>query len=292
MYPASIYRMTNLMPSKPIRLTANALRPGFIAAFAAAFLFAGAPLAAHEFWLEVTDYKPGKGDVVAVTHFVGENFKGESFPFVGNWFKRYEIADAKQTRNAESTDGNDPALKLTLSEPGLTILAYQSNPNAITFETWAKFKKYLKDEGLEGFEAAHRNKGKPQTGIHEYYTRCAKALIGVAGGKGADRAVGLPLELVALRNPYDLSAGDRLPVRVLFKGKPVGGVLIKAFDKETPMKPLRVRTDTAGRAEIPLLKSGVYLLNAVHMMEPTDIDVKGQTYHWQSMWASLTFALP
>lgn len=280
------------MLPKPIRLMAQALRPRSIAASMVVLLLAGAPLAAHEFWLEVTDYKPDTGDVVAVTHFVGENFKGESFPYVGNWFQKYVIADAKQTRDAKGVDGNDPALKLTLEEPGLTILAYQSNPNAITFETWPKFLKYLNDEGLERFEALHRSSGKPLTQIQEYYTRCAKALIGVAGGKGEDRAIGLPLELVALRNPYDLAAGDRLPVRVLFKGKPAGGVLVKAFNKDTPTKPLRIRTDTAGRAEIPLLASGVYLLNAVHMMEPTGIDVKGQTYQWQSLWASLTFALP
>jgi hypothetical protein len=271
---------------------AQALRLRSIAASMVVLLLAGAPLAAHEFWLEVTDYKPDTGDVVAVTHFVGENFKGESFPYVRGWFQKYVIADAKQTRDAKGVDGNDPALKLTLEEPGLTILAYQSNPNAITFKSWPKFQKYLKDEGLERFEALHRSSGKPLTQIQEYYTRCAKALIGVAGGKGEDRAIGLPLELVALRNPYNLSAGDRLPVRVLFQGKPVGGVLIKAFNKDTPTKPLRIRTDTEGRAEIPLRAPGVYLLNAVHMMEPTGIDVKGQTYQWQSLWASLTFALP
>ena len=287
-----MYRMTEAMPSIHIPLMAQAWRPGPISAFIAFFLIASPPPAAHEFWLEASDYKPGKGDHIAVTHFVGQNFKGESFPFVGNWFQRYVLADEANVHDVEGVDGNDPALKLTMDEPGLKILAYQSNPNAITFEKWAKFEKYLKDEGLERFEAQHRNAGKPQTGIREFYTRYAKALIGVEGGKGNDRAIGLPLELVALANPYELGAGERLPVRVLIEGKPLAGVLIKVFNKTTPDKPERVRTDADGRADIPLAGPGVYLLNAVHMMEPLGSPTAEKAYHWRSLWASLTFARP
>ena len=284
------------MQSSKSSITANPLagRVQLAVSLAAvmAVLLVGSSAVAHEFWLEATDFTPKKDEHISITHFVGHDFTGESFPYRVGWFKRYVVVDSKGERDAEGVDGHDPALKLQMKNEGLTILAYHSNPNAITFKTWSDFTTYLKEEGLERFEATHRQKGKPHTEIGEFYTRYAKSLIGVAGGKGDDRPIGLPLEFVAERNPFTLQEGERLPVRLLQQGKPVPGVLIKAFNKTNPKQPFKVRTDSDGRAEIPLPRAGTYMLNAVHMMEPKGLPDNGQTYHWMSDWTSLTFARP
>ena len=263
-----------------------------IAYLAFLIVFMSAPARAHEFWLEVTDFSPKASEPISVTHFVGQKFKGDSFPYVREWYQRYALVNVSGKTEIDGVDGNDPAVKLVIEQPGLAILTYLSKPNAIDFQTWQKYEKYLNEEGLESFKSRHRSQGKPDININELYTRCAKALIGVEDGKGSDRPIGMPLELVAIENPYTLAPGKPMAVRLLYNGAPVKGVLVKVFDKNKPEEPLRLRTNKDGRVEFQLKPSSAYLLNAVHMVEPDQIKVNGRTFHWQSFWASLTFERP
>ena len=247
------------------------------------------PAAAHEFWLEPDSYTPETGKPVAFSHYVGQSFKGESYPFLQDWIERYVVADARGERPVKGVAGDDPAARLTFQRAGLKILAYHGAPDSLSFDTWEKFEAYLKKEGLEHIGPLHRAEGKPETAIRELYSRCAKTLVQVGASRGGeDRAVGLPLELVTERNPYSLAAGEALPVRLLYKGKPIAGVTIKVFSKADPENPRRLRTDAHGRARIALPHPGAYLLNAVHMTAPAVTD----DAHWTSLWASLTFRRP
>jgi uncharacterized GH25 family protein len=49
-----------------------------------------------------------------------------------------------------------------------------------------------------------------------------------------------------------------------------------------------IRTDAAGRVRVPLSRSGVWLVKAVHMIPAP----AGADADWESIWASLTFELP
>jgi Domain of unknown function (DUF4198) len=243
---------------------------------------------AHEFWLDVVNYQPKVGDGVPVLHRTGQKFLGDSYPFLKAWSKRFVVIDARGERPIKAIEGDDPAAEVKFRVPGLAILAYQRTPDTLEFENFAKFESYLADEGLEAFGAQHRALKKPETKISELYMRCAKALVAVAGGAGSDRAVGLPLEIVAERNPYELPQGEPLPVRVLHDGKPLAGVMIKVFHLKDPEQPRRIRTGPDGRAEIPLPLAGEFLLNAVHMTAPPP----REKADWLSLWASLTFIRP
>ncbi|MDH3579293.1 MAG: DUF4198 domain-containing protein [Hyphomicrobiales bacterium] len=243
------------------------------------------PAAAHEFWLAPDDYTPRIGATVQISHRIGQFFKGNSYPFVRDWMQRYVIADAGGERALDGVDGDIPATKIAFARAGLTVVAYYSSADRLTFSSWRKFRDYLALEGLEHIAPLHRQKGKPETGIREIYFRCAKALLQVGGAGGVDRALGLPLELIAERNPYEVEPGETLPVRLLYNGMSLGGITIKLFSKADPENPHRVLTDAEGRAEISLATPGTYLLNAVHMVEPS----AGEKADWKSYWASLTF---
>ncbi len=251
-------------------------------------ILAGRAAHAHEFWLEPDNYRPQLAAPVGVSHFVGQNFKGESYPFVQNWFRRYVVADAAGERPVEGVEGDDPAVTLTFTAPGLKILAHHSTPSVLTMEKFAKFESYLREVGRSGIAVLHREQGKPETGIRERYARCAKALISVEGGGGDDRAVGMPLELVAERNPYALAPGAPLPVRLLLRGAPLGNAPIMVFTKGHTDGPVPATTDAEGRAMVPVGAAGIYLLNAVYV-EAAEAD---DDVHWSSLWASLTFARP
>jgi uncharacterized GH25 family protein len=246
------------------------------------------PAMAHEFWLDPSTYHPKVGAPVAISIRVGQFFKGNSYPFIREEFHRFVAVDARGETPVKGVDGDDPAVTMTFPRPGLVVLAHYSTQETLVFETWDKFEAYLKLEGLDHIADLHRRQGKPLSKITEVYSRCAKLLLDVGSGGGEDRAVGMPLELVAERNPYRLGAGEKLPVRLLYQGKPIAGVQITAISKADPTKRHNFRTDAAGRAEIAVPAAGPWLLNAVHMIAPA----AGEKAHWSSLWASLNFDRP
>jgi hypothetical protein len=244
------------------------------------------PAAAHEYWLEPTAFAVQAGQNVPIHIYVGEHFKANSFPYLREEYKKFVIAEGRSERPVRAVDGDDP-VTVKLTTPGLAIVAAYTVPETLTFENWDKFEAYLRFEGLEQIAPRHREQGKPMSGIVEHYIRCAKLLLNVAVAGGEDRVIGLPLELVAERNPYRLAPGDGLPVRLLHNGKAIAGVQITALSKADPHKRHHVRTDAEGRARIALPTPGPWLLNAVHMAESQSANA-----HWLSWWASMTFARP
>lgn len=245
------------------------------------------PVDAHEFWLEPTDYSPKTGATIAVSIKNGQFFKGNSLPFIRAWFSRFVIEDSRGVRSVESVDGNDPAALLQLAVPGLAIIAYESKDYQATFATLQEFTKYLKREGLAHILPRHLARGLGKSATRETYLRCAKLLLSAGRGGGKDRAIGLTFELIAERNPYSLSAGTDLPVRLLLRGKPATGITVRLFDQEHPREPRDYVTDRNGRVRIAVSAGRKYLLNAVYMYEPENT---GEV-DWSSYWASLTFAV-
>lgn len=249
---------------------------------------AGSPsaAAAHEFWLEPATYTPKPGARVAVSIRIGQRFKGDSHPFLREEFKTFTLTHGATVTPVKGTDGDDPAVVVKFDRDGLYVMAHYSTPETLTFKNLDDFDVYLKFEGLGDVLERHRRRGLPDTGVVEVYSRCAKLLAGVGSAAGDDRYTGMPLELVAEKNPYRLAPGEPLPVRLLRDGKPAADVQIGAISKAEPDQRVTVRTDANGRAIITLSHPGAWLLNAVVMEEPKH----GENAHWVSLWASMTFA--
>jgi Domain of unknown function (DUF4198) len=246
------------------------------------------PLAAHEFWIDPVQFTPKVGANVPIVFRIGSDFQGDTYPYVRALDRRFTITDAKGERKIKTLDGDDPAAELRFAHAGLAILAHQRAPEIVVFEGFAKFEENLVYEGLEPLVGVHRAAGLPMAGIRDAYSRYAKALVSVGPVAGEDRALGLPLELVAEKNPYGLAASDQLPVRVLFEGKPLAGVLVKCFNRNNAASPELVRSDGEGRAQCGLSHGGHYLISAVHMTRAKP----GDKADWVSLWATLTFVRP
>lgn len=269
------------------RPTMNRFRAAAHAA-ALATAFSVIDARAHEFWLDPVDFTPKAGETVPIMHRNGQNFEGDSYPFIRELSRRFTVVDGRGERDVKATEGEDPVAEVRFSQPGLSIVVYHRGPERLVHSTFAKFEETLLEEGLEAVVAEHKASRRPEKGIAETFWRCAKALIQVGGKGGEDRSVGLPIEIVAEKNPYGLAVGDKLPVRVLKDGKPAAGLLLKVFNRDDPERPRRIRTDDAGRASAPLMRKGEFLLSVV-AMSPGDKAKDGAD--WISHWASLTFAL-
>lgn len=254
-----------------------------------ALIFLPAPsLNAHEYWISVDDYIVEPGDLVSARLMVGQMMEGNELPRLSRQIKSFEYYAPDDPQEATGREGDRPAFSYEAAQPGLHIIAKETLPLEVTFETFEEYRDYLDYEGLERFAAIHLERGLPRSEISEAYTRFTKALVQVGSVKPGDRdrVLGHAYELVALENPY--AAQDILPVELLWQGQPEPNTQISVFRKQHGnVERMLISTDNRGRADIPLDKAGgQYLLNTVHLEE-----LSGDGPFWRSSWASMTFAL-
>ncbi|CAA6813792.1 MAG: Putative ABC-type Co2+ transport system, periplasmic component [uncultured Thiotrichaceae bacterium] len=82
----------------------------------------------------------------------------------------------------------------------------------------------------------------------------------------AGTVLGLPLEIVPLKNPLTLKQGDTLPIQVYANGKPAADVEV-ASEFVTDRENNVVKTDKDGKAEITIRNNGLNVL-ATETSEP------------------------
>ena len=249
-----------------------------------------ASVLAHEFWIAPVRGVLMPGDTIVAGLMVGRMLRGADYPYLSNRFRSFTVAVGKSSKRVAGNEGDIPALAYSAERRGLHVIAHHTIAFRVTHDDWMIFRRYLRDEGLDTFADRHRARGLPDQGFFERYTRYAKALVqaGPADPADQDIRVGLPLELVAEANPYAAGVG-RLPVTLIWNGAPLANRQINIFRDDgidSTVTRTKVVTDQDGRALIPLLGNGDYLLNSVHL-EPVD----AAPVVWASHWASLSFKL-
>jgi uncharacterized GH25 family protein len=153
------------------------------------------------------------------------------------------------------------------------------------------FESYLRDEGLDRVIATRAALGESQQPGIEIFSRNAKAMLVAPGAATSGdaqrwrRPVGLTLELVPETDPRPLAAGGTFALRLLYRGKPLAGALVKAYPKDGNERRLSTRTDAQGRLRFVLPEGGIWLISAVHMIDAP----AASGARWESLWSSLTF---
>jgi uncharacterized GH25 family protein len=149
----------------------------------------------------------------------------------------------------------------------------------------ASFTDYLKEESLTHVIEARAKAGETDTPGREKYSMYLKSIV-LAGqpNDGYKKVVGLPIELVPEKDPYQIKKGESLPVRVLFKGAPAKNLEIFATSAG---KAKNVgKTDNNGRINVPVT-TGTWRLHTILMERVTLPDAD-----WESFWATITFEIP
>jgi len=246
-------------------------------------LLAALPALAHEFWIEPSNFRPARGDLLQVRLMVGDGFPGEPLARNPSRIRGFVAATADRSVDIAGVAGADPAGILRVGEAAPRLLGYHGAHARIELEA-EKFEAYLREVGLERIVALRRERGESKKKGREAYARCAKAVLGGPGG-GHDRALGYPLELIPETDP----AGSRdIVLRLRLDGGPAEGVLVRAFPKDGKSEPIGARTDREGRVSFALPRGGMWMLSGVHMREAD----KALDADWESLWASLTFESP
>lgn len=243
---------------------------------------------AHDMWLQPSPFAVTEPDAVKVRMRVGHE----------DDVKTAEVAPARLLRfDAVGPDGGTPtpiergdapsdpgAAKLTT--PGVWTLVYHARPAYIELEAEA-FEKYLRHEGLDRIVEARGERGEREAEGRESYGRSCKALVQVGTStRGFDRRVGLPIEIVAVSNPF--AGTEPIRFRVDFRGEPLRDARVDLMPVDDLGTSRHARTNREGIVSFPAPGSGRWLVATTHMVRAVE-PVKGD---WQSFWATLAFGRP
>jgi len=248
----------------------------------------------HEFWIDPEDYTLAPGDTLTAAIRVGENFKGSSYAYIPDNFRRFDLAQGDDVAPVEGRIGDRPALSTTVDEDGLAIVVHVTRDYDLTYSSYDSFVNFVTHKDAEWVIDAHAEAGQEGVAPKEIYSRHAKSLVAVGEGAGQDRAFGLVTEIVALENPYTGDMGDGIDVQVFYQSEPRGDAQVEIFDRDPDgeVSVSTVTTDAEGVATVPVTAGHSYLVDAVVLRRPGD-DVTEETgAAWESLWASLTFAVP
>jgi uncharacterized GH25 family protein len=250
------------------------------------------PVQAHDFWLQPEHFKISPGASMPVTLQVGH----------GPFRQRSQIPLRRISRFADiGFDGTvtdlRPSLRpgaatddgvLTLKQARTHVLLLETDSKAQSHLPALRFNDYLRVEGLTpALEMRQHNKSLGAEGS-ENYSRCAKVIVQVGPDVGGrvTSPVGLPLEIVPGVNPHAQPQSGRLPIAVLYFGKPLAGATVKLTNLDHDAEPFGTRiSDSRGRADFAMPQSGRWMLNVIW----TKARPRGSDTDFETIFSSLSF---
>ncbi len=257
------------------------------------FLVAALGAQAHEYWIQPHDYRLEAGDPLVADVRVGMDFGGNQLAYLPRQINAFNIIDADGPHKIEGRIGDIPSVNITPTGDGLQILTLFSTSSKLTWSEFQKFDDFVNLHGMGWVLDRHAERGLPDVGFKEAYTRFVKSLVAIGDGAGQDHFTGMFFELVAGNNPYtdDMSAG--MPITVMFKGEPLPDKQVDLFYRnlEGEVSRLSVQSDANGQAIVPNVGDGEYMVNVVHMIEPFPEDQARTGVAWHSLWGSITYAI-
>ncbi len=252
------------------------------------------PAIAHEFWIEPTQYQiKDNAELVAYLRN-GENFDGSPSAYITPRTPRFDLITRGRVDPVVARLGDNPALKMRPLQAGLNIVVHQNVPSVISYTNWEKFQRFADHKDFPDMLARHRARSLPESKFREAYTRYSKSLIAVGDGSGNDQVTGLEIELVAMQNPYIDDVSDGIQLKAYYQNEPRANAQIELFEK-SPAGEVDVtlhRTDDHGLVLLPVKPAHSYLVDMVVLREPSPALAEEKSVEWETLWASLTFAVP
>ena len=267
---------------------------GLVRLFLALTILVPLPALSHEFWIEPHQYQVESGNPLLADLKNGENFKGISLGWFDRQFTRFDMHTSDKVLPVTGRMGDTPALQATAPQDGLLIVAHETTESMITYREWEKFLKFVDHKDFRDAVATHEANDWSKEEFREAYSRHAKALIAVGNGMGADRALGLETEFVALTNPYAEGFDGVMQVQVNYQGAPRIDTQVEVFDR-APDGTVNVtlhRTDEVGQTQVQVTPGHTYLFDAVVLRPSARAGTDDRAPVWETLWAALTFAVP
>jgi uncharacterized GH25 family protein len=236
--------------------------------------------AAHDLYL-VTGVRGAEGKICARI--------GEAFPESTNALTpdRLEVFAARTNQGISKLQGKVLGKQLCAAAPsnGDFVAEIVVQPRFIKLAN-KDFDQYIESEGLKQVIRVRAEQGGNVEG-RELYSRYAKLIAGRS--QKASSVLGHVLEIVLEKDPAELKPDDQLPVRVLFRGKPLADAQVAAVYAGAKLEghkyPVTSRTDSEGSATLNLDRPGLWYARLIHMVPAVD----DPEINWRSFFATVTF---
>jgi hypothetical protein len=258
--------------------------------FALCTLGLAVPAGAHDLWLLADPPSVAAGASLHLKAATGMQFPESLSAVAPDRVDGFWVLDAALRRHEVSgarAEGKLLRADVQLAAPGVALAALAIKPRTLEL-TATEFNEYLEHDGLPQILERRRARGELEKGARESYAKYAKAIVAVGEGGARDlatRPAGLRLEIVPLRDPGGVGAGEELPVQVLFEGRPLEGVYVYALAAGAEGYIDGHRTDGDGRTAVPLPAGGLMSLHCIHMRPHADA---GEA-DWESFFATVSF---
>lgn len=246
------------------------------------------PIFAHEFWLQPEKFRYAPGEDINIRFWVGEDFDGTNWSGNKSKVKSLQLIqdNIKDNLADQLSDEQGDSLQVSIFDEGTAIIAFNSTNSFIQLDT-TKFNAYLREDGLQStidYRLAHH---ETDSSGREFYQRSVKTLIQVGDKKtNVSQPTNLPLDIIPLSNPYTLSAGDTLTVKMLFNKKILFNQLVNVWQRvEGKTSKMVYQTNEKGEVSFAIGLAGKWMVSTVKMLrlehEPAA--------NWQSYWGSCTW---
>jgi len=245
------------------------------------FLCTSASVDGHSMWLNLSNYSPtSKGDSKIYFGW-GHRYPLDDYLAEEKLMEFSLISPSGRKEKLSPNPGGFLATDIRFSEKGTHIVTAVLKPGFYTMY-------------IENGKIHHQS--VPKGGLKNiilslYFEQYAKALVNV--DKGSDsfsKPVGHKLEIIPLKNPFELKAGDILLIQVLFEGKPARFFKIygtyAGFSTKDEFA-YATTTNSKGIAKIRILHYGPWLIKTeIQLPAPEELKDKCNELHYT---ATLTF---
>ena len=196
-------------------------------------------------------------------------------------------------------DNNATLLHMLTGKSGTYVAGVSTHPRDFKMEAQA-FNEYLEHDGvIDMLDWRKENNALNEDAI-ERYSKHVKTIFQVGDRRTEDWSTILsyPIEFVPLVNPYELSIGDTMTMKLLKNGNPLTNQLVyhgTAHDHDHTHTEkddhhhhyaIQLSTDPLGNVSIPIDIDGVHYLRTIHM-ELSNTD----SLTHESNWATITFEI-
>lgn len=255
--------------------------------------FAGIQAAfAHDFWLVPNAFRVADGAELAVRGQTSSRFPTSEVAVTPDRVAEARVIGASSESRVElvSTEGTSLMLRHRPKGAGQRVVSVTVAPRSLR-ASGPGFKRYMELEGAAELAARYEREGLlPKTdSITRRYAKYAKTIVevGTGGPRAFSRAAGQVAEFVPLRDPSTLRVGDTLPVRLLYRGKPLAQAHVHAGQAaDAGREPdVSLITDGDGVLRLPLAAAGLWNVRTIHIV-PSD---PGSGTDWDSHFVTLVF---
>jgi len=218
---------------------------------------------AHDMWLDVRDYTPQVNEEITLTLAYGHHFPARGFMAQKDLDEIYMLDQKGNRVNIKPYSDVEFKGEKPLKKEG-------------TYLVVAKKKGGFFTKTTEGYKRGCTKKGLKNVIKCTYSAKYSKAIVNVgkAGGKTFSKALGHELEIIPLADPGNLQEGDYLPIKVMFKGKPLSSTHVfgtyQGFSTEKNTFAYATKTNKEGIAKIKMLKAGVWLITTSRIEDYPD----------------------